>query len=1278
MKKFLAVALTILLVMSAMPMTGFAATAPVEDFGFTGFNVVKDSEGKGVVVDLDKQIVYGFSTLLKVSDLDKYLEKGENIDEMYVCKGYGTADEAKLDDSDFIGSGATIVLKTKDGTKYPFDIVIFGDVNGDSACDVLDAMILANISAYKDSFGADDAVKMAAKTPETLDEDLDETDYQAIVNSVVSDVVDQNKGTNANVVEDAVIEDQIYTGLEIKPDEDIVITFNEEVLSNEHYKVVGYEFNTDLTTGEKKAIVTIEGTGLFSGTRVIEFEIVGILQDIVNEVNAVIKEAALDDLVKVIYTPVDDNNGNVDIEVNASKFIRGDFDANMAAFNGLLARIDEYRAEKLQEVDCTVGEFALANNGSFSRTAIKNFVFDLASGIFCDIAYAQSNTIKSYSGSIAAIEGVGEAFNVNLKVTEDVSGDINRVKTFAAKISRYVGFDVVDGNAVINITMPAAFSTKVVEKLGGGDVDKAINNFNSTSVSDALLGYLAKVDATDISAGSAEEINQALEVVSMLGAFVNKGLGEITEATVTSNVKTMPLLNGDPFEIDERYENKFGAIVEAITFMLSEDVIQSKVGDFYKDGIYTVAADITLDYKNIKETVIVNLDLFGAVETPTIIEETATYFTGIINDLGLGNAVTVSYDKDDFRAVAALDARELVTNFAIDEKAFDGLYTEIKGYFDDNYGTATIVVGKDEIVTNGKINKSALKNLIFSAATGFFQDAANLGADNVLRSFSTVVTEADGTVHSFDLDFELAGSAADVERVAKIADKVASYVSFEVIDGNAVVSVGVPEGMRAKIIEKLGGDAATAQETFNNTSVLDALLGYVAKVEAEDISASSAAEINAMVSMVAGVDTIINKALGKVDSAVAYDVNGEDYKLLSEDGFVVEEESIYGLVEAFTFALHEEVLGTKIENFMNADGTYTVKCDVALGIGGIKETVILNLDVFGDYEKKTAIEETVDYAEDILADLGVSSFASVEYSDGKAVATFDATALLTDGLDSINEDAIDGLYTKIKDYFNANFGDSTITVGKYNIVKDGVINKPVVKDFIFDFATGFFTNVANMDGNTFKSYNTVVVDGEGNVEKFAFDFNLSGKEAHIEKLQTISAKAAELVSFSEVDGNAAVEISLPAGMKKAIVNKFGSVEAARATINDTTVVDLLLGQIGNMEVSDVSSTYAKDIQTAFDMIQKMDGVINKVLGKVEAGTLYDVNGKPYEFLNGDDFVIDEASFAGIAEAVVFVLHEEVASAKMGNFMNDNGTYTVECEVTVKGITEKISVTVDIF
>lgn len=68
----------------------------------------------------------------------------------------------------------------------------------------------------------------------------------------------------------------------------------------------------------------------------------------------------------------------------------------------------------------------------------------------------------------------------------------------------------------------------------------------------------------------------------------------------------MPLLSGRDFVIDETNSNKFGALALAFACTLSEDLLKAPVGDFYKDGIYTLAADVELDYKGIKETLFVN------------------------------------------------------------------------------------------------------------------------------------------------------------------------------------------------------------------------------------------------------------------------------------------------------------------------------------------------------------------------------------------------------------------------------------------------------------------------------------------------------------------------------------------------------------------------------------------------------------------------------------------------------------------------------------------------
>lgn len=68
----------------------------------------------------------------------------------------------------------------------------------------------------------------------------------------------------------------------------------------------------------------------------------------------------------------------------------------------------------------------------------------------------------------------------------------------------------------------------------------------------------------------------------------------------------MPLLSGRDFVIDETNSNNFGALVLAFGSLLSDEILDSFVGDFYKEGIYTLAADVELDYKGIKETLFVN------------------------------------------------------------------------------------------------------------------------------------------------------------------------------------------------------------------------------------------------------------------------------------------------------------------------------------------------------------------------------------------------------------------------------------------------------------------------------------------------------------------------------------------------------------------------------------------------------------------------------------------------------------------------------------------------
>ena len=1266
MRKIAAVALALIIAMSSMFATVAAAAGDgsvANDFEFKGFKILNP----GVVVDVKNMLIYGLNTLVDSESIKEYLLPGDGFDMVI--------------EDEYLGTGSKITL-VKDGVSYPFTVVIFGDVTGDSAVDVIDA---AQTQRFANNYAsATDVQVMACDAND--DGAITEVEYQEQVNVVLgNEEINQHaNGTDTKVSFET--SDLVLTGGDIQSEivleEDLSILFNNDTLDNSNYVVKGYVPKTDEVTGEQTVVVEIEGKGLFGGTQYIEFKVVGLLEKIVNTVNEVIEEANLSDVVKLERVV---NNGVADIaiNVNATNFIRGNFDVNMAGLDGLLTKIDNFRTRFLSGADLTVDEFALATDGKFSRSALKSLIFDIAEGLFCDIANADSNIVKSYSGSVVSGNtGIAEAFNIDVVMTGN-GKDIDRVKAFATKIARYVAFDVVNGNAVIDITMPAAFANKVVNVLGDGDVDAAIAEFNAFDVGLAAE-YLAKVTPEDISASSATEIEKAISVACKLTGVVNKVLGEVNSATVAdAKGNTYQLLNGSEFAIDESNSNRFGALVDGFYKLLTKEVRGTKVGDFCKDGIYTVAADVSLDYKNIRETVIVNLDLFGSAETPSVIERTAKYFDSIVADLGISNVASVTYDKAESRGLVTLNATELLAgNLTFDESGLDGLYTNIKGYFDDNYGTSTIVVDGFDIVTNGKINKTALKNYLLGFVDGFFYDVASMTGANIVRSSAVKVTEADGKVHVFDLDFQLIGNDADVASIKSISGKVAKYVSFETVNGNAVIDITMPAAFANKVVNILGGgdvDAAIAE--FN---ALDVSLAaeYLAKVTPEDISTSSAGEIQTVIDMVAGMDAVINKILGKVASASIKDVNGKSIALLDGDAFVVEESSIKGLVDGFVGVLTKEVRGTKVGDFCK-DGIYTVAADVSLVYGNIRETVIVNFDLFGSVVEPSVVEETAKHFNSIVADLGISNVASVTYdkAESRGLVTLNATELLAGNL-TFDESGLDGLYTNIKGYFDDNYGTSTIVVDGFDIVTNGKINKTALKNYLLGFVDGFFYDVASMTGaNIVRSSAVKVTEADGKVHVFDLDFQLIGNDADVASIKSISGKVAKYVSFETVNGNAVIDITMPAAFANKVVNILGGgdVDAAIAEFNALDV-SLAAEYLAKVTPEDISTSSAGEIQTVIDMVAGMDAVINKILGKVASASIKDVNGKSIALLDGDAFVVEESSIKGLVDGFVGVLTKEVRGTKLADFANADGTYTFECDValTIGGIAETVVLNVEIF
>ena len=152
--------------------------------------------------------------------------------------------------------------------------------------------------------------------------------------------------------------------------------------------------------------------------------------------------------------------------------------------------------------------------------------------------------------------------------------------------------------------------------------------------------------------------------------------------------------------------------------------------------------------------------------------------------------------------------------------------------------------------------------------------------------------------------------------------------------------------MKNTIVDIFGeGDEAAARELFNSLSVSDAF-DVLKFMDAKHISASSAADIDRIIGVISVVSVLANKVLSKVDNASVV-VNGANVDLLADGAkFNLESNDVEGLVTAVQNMLSTSVKGLYLEDFQNADGTYTLVVNAGTTIGGINETITINVAVF--------------------------------------------------------------------------------------------------------------------------------------------------------------------------------------------------------------------------------------------------------------------------------------------------------------------------------------------
>ena len=276
----------------------------------------------------------------------------------------------------------------------------------------------------------------------------------------------------------------------------------------------------------------------------------------------------------------------------------------------------------------------------------------------------------------------------------------------------------------------------------------------------------------------------------------------------------------------------------------------------------------------------------------------------------------------------------------------DGLLTKIGQYITENFPGASLTVN-DKLVYNSGVQNTALKELLFDTAKGFFYDFANMTGGQ-FRAFSTTVAQTGGS-YAFTVNVKFEG--AQLPEFQSVMAIVADHISFAVENGNAVVTVDMPDQLMAalKAMADPGATDAQVKAAFDRQTVGDCFTALAA-LSPEDLLGSHSEYIEKVAALINANASLINKALGKVTSAK---INNVD--LLSGMDFTPTTGSTgwAKLVNGISGVLSDPIKGTTTGSYYDANGIYEVPVDFSMSLGGVgltfDETVIIRLNIFNGF-----------------------------------------------------------------------------------------------------------------------------------------------------------------------------------------------------------------------------------------------------------------------------------------------------------------------------------------
>ena len=333
----------------------------------------------------------------------------------------------------------------------------------------------------------------------------------------------------------------------------------------------------------------------------------------------------------------------------------------------------------------------------------------------------------------------------------------------------------------------------------------------------------------------------------------------------------------------------------------------------------------------------------------------------------------------------------------------------------------------------------------------------------------------------------------------------------------------------------------------------------------------------------------------------------------------------------------DAVEATWTENAIAA-GKHCTRCDYTEGGEEIENTSKLYL--------------TMEDANAQAAEAGIDHLIKGDADGADATVTVLADGLMEE-LD-LNESYFDGLLGNFKQAL-AHFltADDVVTFDGEVVYQNGKFQNTALKNALFNTGKGFFYRLANLsDDGVFGAYDVQIND-----EAINLTVKVEGSDENLAKLKAFAAKIAEHVSATvDADKNLVIDLKAPDKLKSLVAEKLNGRD-----LNDQTVA-AALSVLKEYDLADLIGSHVGAMNKLCGFLCGVAPILNKALDHTDVKVQL-ADGETLDLFNGTPFEPETKDYAGLLDALTYMLGDELLMTKLGAFRNANGVYTIPVIIT---------------